>query len=105
MTIYRHKKRGTLYRKVCTLALDSVEAGLDEEPIILCITLAGELKVNRMRERRMTEGSFGAAAGRMQATDPVPPGTPLVVYIGLDDGKWWFRPEVEFNDGRFEVIS
>lgn len=35
---------------------------------------------------------------------PVPEGTQITTYIGLDDGKAWCRPSAEFHDGRFESL-
>lgn len=43
---------------------------------------------------------------RIEATN-----TPAVIYMGLEighgdvPGSWWVRPEVEFNDGRFESVT
>lgn len=43
--------------------------------------------------------------GELQASKPVPEGTRLVAYQCLTTGSWYFRPEDEFNDGRFASIN
>lgn len=45
--------------------------------------------------------------GELQASAQLPPveGDNITVYVGLDDGKTWARPSVEFDDGRFEPVG
>ena len=40
---------------------------------------------------------------QLQATQPLPDDTVLVVYVG-DDRRVWAREEAEFEDGRFEDV-
>lgn len=41
------------------------------------------------------------AEAELQTSRPVVEGEMLTVYIGIDDGKFWVRPQDEFDDGRF----
>lgn len=43
-------------------------------------------------------------SGELQASEPINEGTCLVAYRG-EDGRVFFRPEQEFYDGRFFMIS
>ena len=42
--------------------------------------------------------------GEIQTKISIPEGTIVVVYRGTD-GKYWVRPEIEFEDGRYQEIN
>lgn len=56
--------------------------------------------------RHLKRGSVYAelSRGKLQAAQPVAEGASLVSYRGAD-GQVWFRPEEEFEDGRFVEVT
>lgn len=54
--------------------------------------------------RHKVRGSLYVERGRgtLQSAKPVVEGTILVAYRDIVTGTWYFRPEAEFLDGRFE---
>lgn len=57
--------------------------------------------------RHKKRGTTYKVVGRadLQAGEPCPEGTTLVVYRCLETGALWARPDTEFYDGRFEVLE
>lgn len=55
------------------------------------------------RERRTEYLSLGVAS--LQASRPLFEGEPLMVYVDVETGRLWARPEREFRDGRFTEVS
>ena len=45
------------------------------------------------------------ARGRLQTAHPLGDNAPLVIYRSEDDGRWYARGQVEFEDGRFQEIA
>lgn len=57
--------------------------------------------------RHIKRGTFYAEVGRgtLQTAHLLEDGRELVCYVGIDDGRIWFRPGDEFDDSaRFEAI-
>lgn len=63
----------------------------------------GHARLVRHKKRGSTYRVIGTAL--LQAAEPVGEACTMVVYRCLDDGRLWVRPEVEFDDGRFEEIG
>jgi hypothetical protein len=61
---------------------------------------------DRLRYRHLKRGSEYSALGRglLQSSVPISEGETLVAYVG-DDGRLWFRPQGEFDDGRFVELG
>lgn len=59
------------------------------------------------RVRHKKRGSTYRVIGRgeLQSASPIAEGTTLVAYRCEIDGRLWFRPATEFDDGRFEALT
>lgn len=60
--------------------------------------------IERVRHRkRGTCYSVVTRCALLQSAEPIGEAAVLVIYKG-DDGRFWARPESEFDDGRFEPM-
>ena len=59
---------------------------------------------NRWKHRKRGTTYTEIARGKASVSlSPIDDYTPVVIYRG-DDGQWWVRSEMEFDDGRFELL-
>jgi hypothetical protein len=63
-------------------------------------SMPGHVRLVRHKSRGSTYRVVGTAI--LQSAEPVGEACAMVVYRDIDTGHLWVRPEVEFDDGRFE---
>lgn len=63
-----------------------------------------ESKPQRWRHLKRGSTYTEIARGDLQSTHPLLEGKTLVAYRSEHDGRVWFRPQAEFEDGRFERL-
>ncbi|WP_205687917.1 hypothetical protein [Ciceribacter ferrooxidans] len=82
--------------------------GIPDETIRTALATAlaampvGEREVVRHKKRGTTYEVI--ARGRLQVDGDLD-NEKVTIYRSLQDGAYWVRPEYEFSDGRFEVVS
>ena len=69
------------------------------------LEVAGPAGPRRARHRKRGTTYSIVGTGSLQAAVPVVEGERLVAYTCDIDGRFWFRPEAEFRDGRFEILD
>lgn len=61
-------------------------------------------KLTRYRHKKRGTTYEVIGRGILQATEPPIEGDQMVAYKSVETGDIWFRPETEFEDGRFEEL-
>jgi hypothetical protein len=102
--IYRHLRRGTTYRLITRCPLTC--QGSVAEGMVLKMVVGVDNSMRIMPEMNCHYDYEGLwARGELQSDTPLPAGTILVCYQETSGSNiFWFRPENEFDDGRFVEV-
>jgi hypothetical protein len=100
--LWRHKKRGTLYKDLFRATLVS-DLPIDEGATLFAYTGGDKQDYCTSTTNPKFPYVVGHAEAELQAGQPIVAGDVIVFYQSLDNDKIWCLPEVEFDDGRFEA--
>lgn len=90
--IWRHRKRGNRYVEIACATYSGEDV---VEGAMLAVGADGLLRTASKCDTEIFE---------LQASCPLRNGQETVLYMG-EDMKLWVRPRLEFNDGRFALVS
>jgi len=105
LKIYRHVKRGTIYRVLGRAQVLTDRPLVDmEEVCIFRGVIENDMLVCSAKGMNYYSSNF-VLRGRVQASIPLKYGYVVVVYQSEKDASLWVRTPTEFEDGRFEKIK